>query len=130
MNASSEDMESFNPTWLTESCGDDQAAIRELIGLFVTQATGLWSELTGAVAGSDWSTAARLAHKMAGSCGACGLPALGYALRDFEKAVADDAALATERWPEVRRQVARAANELNQRFEAGWNPETGGSGGG
>ena len=128
MNEPTSEIEAFNPAWLMESCGEDDAAIRELIGLFVTQATRLWSDLARAVKGSDWETAARVAHKMAGSCGACGLPALERALRDFETAAAIDPASAPGPWPEVIRQAARAADALNSRFKVGWTPRPEGSG--
>lgn len=109
---------------MEETCGGDQAAIRELMDLFVTQAQELWSGLARAVQAADWATADRMAHKMAGSCGACGLPALESALREFETTMAANPSTAAAQWPGLCAHADRAARELHRRFGVRWMPTT------
>ncbi len=115
----------FNPAWMEETCGGDAAIVQELMNLFVTQANELWSGLARAVRDADWATADRAAHKMAGSCGACGLPALERALREFETIVASNPSAAPAQWPGVCAHADRAAQELNRRFGVQWMPKSG-----
>jgi HPt (histidine-containing phosphotransfer) domain-containing protein len=116
----------FQPENLAESCGGDAELMRELLGIFVTQSDELGRALQEAIAAADTDAVRRHAHKWAGSCASCGLPALTDALRALEHAaeagcVADCAGL----WAEARRRARTAAAALRAATGVEWNPECG-----
>jgi HPt (histidine-containing phosphotransfer) domain-containing protein len=113
--------EVFSSATLSESCGGDEAVMRELMDLFVDQATEIWSRLSSAMTSGDCETVRRAAHKLAGSCASCGLPALTVALRDLENSAgASPAPPPPGVWAACRREAVRAADALERRFGVRW----------
>lgn len=108
----------FDPEWLSESCGGDSDMMRELMRLFANQARELWPALQNAYADKNHEATRRLAHKLAGSCGSCGLSALTESLRTLEGAAISGRADAVKTaWKSVAKNAAAAADEIRGRFQ-------------
>jgi HPt (histidine-containing phosphotransfer) domain-containing protein len=113
----------FHSEGLAESCGGDPELMRELLGIFVTQSDELVRALQAAVVVGDPDAVRRHAHKWAGSCASCGMPALTEALRAIE-AAADAGRIAEcpALWAEALRQAHAAAKALREATGVEWNP--------
>lgn len=74
----------IDPKTLMESASDDREFASELLEMFMEQARSGFQEILISARASDSDAAAEMAHKMVGSCLACGFLELGEALRDLE----------------------------------------------
>jgi HPt (histidine-containing phosphotransfer) domain-containing protein len=70
---------------LSELAGGDEAGIRELTDLYLTQTTEQLSSLKAAVDAGTLQEIERIAHKSAGASATCGMNAIVPALRELER---------------------------------------------
>jgi CheY-like chemotaxis protein len=70
---------------LTEMSGPDEASVRELTDLYLTQTDEQMRELSEAIGKRDVKEVERLAHKAAGASSTCGMNAVVPPLRELER---------------------------------------------
>jgi CheY-like chemotaxis protein len=69
---------------LVETAGDDPAAQREIVDLYLKQAEELLGSLQGAIEANSAGDVAQVAHKLGGSSSTCGMVGIVRPLRELE----------------------------------------------
>lgn len=73
-----------NMSRLREMADEDPVQLRELVGMYVKESTGVMRDLKISVQNGDWDQTERLAHRLGGTSAVCGMIPIVRPLRDLE----------------------------------------------